>query len=936
LNGDFLTETIIKKKLIEVAMPLEVINKASTREKNIRKGHPSTLHLYWARRPLATCRAVIFAQLVDDPSSHPDKFPSQDDQQKERERLFKIIEELVTWENTNNEEVLQKAHKEILKSYDGELPIIYDPFSGGGSIPLEAQRLGLPSRGSDLNPVAVMIGKALIEIPSLFLNMKPIHPNGLDKLSYKNAEGLAEDVKYYGEWMRNRAFDRIGHLYPEIDLPSTYGGRKQKVIAWIWARTIPSPDPAFSECNVPLVSSFLLSLKKGKEAFVEPIIDKSSKTITYKIIYGGTSQQRETAKKGSKEGRGSYFTCLLSGSAISPEYIRKIANSTGLKSSLIAIVAEGKNGRAYLSPNNQHEDIAFSAEPVWFPEMEMNQKSKDLVSGRGYGFKSWHELFTKRQLLALTTFSDLIIDVRDKIEHDAIKAGMSVDQTPLSKGGVNAKAYSEALSVYLTNAISKLADYGSSISTWSVTRETIRNTFGRQAIPMTWDFAEVNAFSNSTGNWMNGVLWNVSAIEKFMPKSSGKILHHDAQTVKYEPNTIISTDPPYYDNIAYADLSDFFFLWMKPSLKSIYPNLFTTLSTPKSEELVALSYRHGNKNNADKFFLEGMTRAIKNMAENTSKVAPTTIYYAFKQSEIEKEGISSTGWATFLEAVIQAGYSIVGTWPMRTEMLNRMIATGTNALANSIVLVCRNRKEALGSITRAEFIRQLKIELPNALTNLKATNIAPADIPQSSIGPGIGIFSRYKAILENDDSHMSVKTALQLINRELGDEEGEYDSETSFAITWFEQNGFNVGDFGSAHNIANAKGISVNTLVHSGVAQSSGGKFSLLNRESLEDGWNPTTDKNLTIWECCQYLIKTMEDKGEFETAKLVKQMGSNRADSAKELAYTLYDVAANKRKDANEATAYNGLIAVWSELTAQAANITDEDLRGDAQMRMI
>ncbi|MDA8675489.1 DUF1156 domain-containing protein [Alphaproteobacteria bacterium] len=925
-----------KKKLIEVAMPLEAINAASVREKSIRHGHPSTLHLYWARRPLAACRAVLFAQLVDDPSAHPDKFPTEEDQQKERMRLFKIIEELVIWENSTNEEVLKRARDEILKSCDGELPPIHDPFSGGGSIPLEAQRLGLPATGSDLNPVAVMIGKAMIEIPPLFKDMKPIHPGGQEKLNYKNAEGLAEDVKYYGEWMRDKAFERIGHLYPQVDLPKEYGGGKATVIAWIWARTLPSPDPAFADVDVPIASTFLLSSKKGKEAFIEPVVDRQTKTITYRIVKGGTAEQRAVAKTGTKAQRGAHFTCLLSGSAIQPDYVRKIANTRGLGVELIAVVVEGNKNRVYVEPNQFQTDIALSAEPQWQPDGLMNQDSKDLVSGRGYGFKEWAELFTKRQLCALTTFSNLVHEARAQIEQDALAAGLPSDQTPLHDGGTSARAYAEAVSIYLGFAVSKCSDYWSSICSWNSPGQKMRNTFGRQAIPMVWDYAEANIFSSSSGNWMAMVNWTWKAVNALPSAQYSRMYNHDAQTISYKSNTIISTDPPYYDNIGYADLSDFFFTWMKPALKEVYPDLFGVMATPKAEELVATPYRHGGRDEAEAFFLTGMGKAIKNMADNTSEAAPATIYYAFKQSEIEQEGISSTGWATFLQAVIDAGYAVVGTWPMRTEMANRMIASGTNALANSVVLVCRKREAALGTITRAEFIRQLKTELPKAIAELKAANIAPTDIPQSSIGPGIGIFSRYQAVLEADDNPMSVKTALQLINRELGEEEGDYDAETSFALTWFEQNGFNVGDFGTANNIANAKSISVETLAHAGIAQSSGGKFSLLNRASLEEDWDPDKDNRVTIWECCQYLIRRMENKGEYEAAKLMKRIGPDRADAAKELAYALYDIAANKRKDATEATAYNGLIAAWSELSAQAANITDADLKGDGQGQLL
>ena len=918
-----------KRKLIEVAMPLEAINKASMREKSIRHGHPSTLHLYWARRPLAACRAVIFAQLVDDPSSHEDKFPTEEAQQKERERLFKIMEDLVIWENRTDEEVLKRARNEILKSCDGALPTIYDPFSGGGSIPLEAQRLGLPSYGSDLNPVAVMIGKAMIEIPPLFKDMKPINPRGEENLHYKNAEGLAEDVRYYGKWMREKAFDRIGHLYPQVDLPKDHGGKKASVIAWIWARTVPSPDPALKGLPVPLIRSFDISTKKGREAWIEPIIE--DKNYRFEIR---TTKQGDTRHElaGTVDRNGAF--CIVSKTAMPLKYIREQAQKGNMKQRLMAIVAEGKNGRVYLAPDDVHQSMAQNAQPEFRPDGLLPNNPRDFKTPN-YGMTTFGDLFTDRQLVALNSFSALVHEARKQTEKDALASGLSSDATPLRDGGTGAKAYAEACAVYLSFTISKLAAHHSSISTWDSGRQTIRNTFGRQAIPITWDFAEANPFSNSSGNWLGGgVEWVVKCLAEFIPVSPGCIEQRDARLVNYPSDTIVSTDPPYYDNIGYADLSDFFFTWMKPSLTPVYPDLFSVMATPKSEELVATPYRHGSRDAAEKFFLDGMSKAIKNMADNTSEAAPATIYYAFKQSEIEQEGISSTGWATFLQAVIEAGYTVVGTWPMRTEMTNRMIALGTNALANSVVLVCRKRKTALGTITRAEFIRQLKTELPKAIAELKAVNIAPTDIPQSSIGPGIGIFSRYQKVLEADDKPMSVKTALQLINRELGEEEGDYDPETSFALTWFEQNGFNVGDFGEANNLATAKGIAANALDHAGIAQSSGGKFNLLSRDDLQEDWSPSKDSR--IWECLQHLIKRMEDKGEKEAAKLMHAIGSNNAEAAKELAYAVYEISANKRSDASEATAYNGLIAVWSELSTQAANLTEDDILGDGQGQLI
>lgn len=921
--------TTYKKKLIEVAIPLEAINAASAREKSIRHGHPSTLHLWWARRPLAACRAVLFAQLVDDPSSHPDKFPTEEAVEAERKRLFQIIEDLVKWENSTNEEVLERARAEIRASCDGELPPVYDPFSGGGSIPLEAQRLGLPAYGSDLNPVAVMIGKAMIEIPPKFKDMEPIHPGLKGRNHYRNAEGLAEDVKYYGEWMREKAWERIGHLYPKVDLPSEYGGGKATVIAWIWARTVPSPDPAFSDVQVPLISSYMLSSRKGKETWLEPIVDKSAKKISYKIRRGGTKEELGAAKLGSTAGKRQAFRCVVSGAAVPYDHIRSAGKNGKMRQELIAIVAERKGGRAYVAPNNSHKEIALAAEPKWEPETELPNNPRDFKTPN-YGLKTFGDLYTDRQLVALNTLCDLVSEAREKITADAQHSELSKDPKSLRDGGLGGVAYAEAASVYLSFGISKMTDYHSTITAWHNGREIIRNAFGRQALPMTWDFTEANPFSKSTGNWGNCIEWGVKTLNQLQIAATGSVVQHDAQSVDYPVGTVVSTDPPYYDNIGYADLSDYFYVWMRRSLREMLPDQFGVLATPKAEELVATPYRHNGKEQAEHFFLSGMSEAIRRMARGSSEASPTTIYYAFKQSEIEQEGISSTGWATFLQAVVEAGYAVVGTWPLRTEMSNRMIASGTNALANSVVLVCRKKEDTAEAITRAEFIRTLKRELPSAIAELQAANVSPADMPQSAIGPGMGVFSRYKAVLEADDNPMTVKTALQLINAQLdeflNDLHGEFDADTRFAATWFEQHGNDKGDYGAADNLARARGISVESVKHAGIVDSSAGKVRIIKRAELDPDWDPAEDDHLTIWECCQHLIRALENEGEYAAALLLKKLGLDRAELVKDLAYYLYDICSNKRNDAREATAYNGLIAVWTDLTRQAASIHDTD----------
>ncbi|MXW41264.1 MAG: DUF1156 domain-containing protein [Synechococcus sp. SB0668_bin_15] len=926
-----------KKKLIEVALPLEAINKASVREKSIRHGHPSTLHLWWARRPLATCRAVLFGQLVDDPSSHPDKFPTEEAVEAERKRLFGIIEELVKWENSTNETVLERARAEIRKSCGGKLPPVYDPFSGGGSIPLEAQRLGLPAYGSDLNPVAVMIGKAMIEIPPKFKDRTPVHPDVKERMDYHNAEGLAEDVKHYGQWMREKAHERIGYLYPQVDLPKEHGGDKATVIAWIWARTVPSPDPAFSDVQVPIASTFLLCSKKDKEAWIEPIVNRSAKTISYRIRYGGTKQEIAKAKTGTKVGkRGANFCCLISETAITPDNVKRMGQNGKMSQTLIAIVAEGKRSRVYTSPTQEHEVLALSAIPAGAPETRLPHDPRNFWTV-DYGLTTFGDLFTNRQLVALNTFSNLVHEARQQIEADGLAAGRSPDPTPLRDGGTGAKAYAEAVSVYLGFAVDRLADRSSTVCHWDSSYVKLSNTFVRQALPMTWDFAEGNAFSSSTGNWHSCVMWIWKVLVNLVLSSPGLEHQHDAQTVVYPEKTVISTDPPYYDNIGYADLSDFFFCWMRRTTKTVFPDLFNVLATPKADELVVTPVRHGGPEIAQEFFLNGMRQVMKNMVQQCSEEIPAAIYYAFKQSEIAQEGISSTGWATFLSAVIEAGYAVVGTWPMRTELSNRMNGLGSNALANSVVLVCRKRQDAADTITRAEFIRALQRELPPAIAQLQAANIAPTDMPQSAIGPGMAVFSRYQAVLEANDNPMTVKTALQLINAQLdeflNELQGEFDPETRFAVTWFEQHGNREGEYGVADNLARARGISVESVRQAGIVASAAGRVRILQRSELDPDWDPATDHQLTVWECCQHLIRVLGNDGETAAARLLKAMGSDKAEMVKDLAYYCYDVCTNKRQDAREAMAYNSLIAVWAELTRQAAALRDPD--GIRQMAM-
>ena len=518
------------------------------------------------------------------------------------------------------------------------------------------------------------------------------------------------------------------------------------------------------------------------------------------------------------------------------------------------------------------------------------------------------------------------------------EAGLSFDDIPLRDGGIGAKAYAEAVSVYLGLSIGRLANRSSSICFWDPTGQNVQQVFARQAIPMTWDFVEGNPFSNSSGNYVGQVRYLTKAMETLPAQPSGSANQEDARDVNYPDEFALSTDPPYYDNIGYADLSDFFYVWLRPAISPVYPEIMSILATPKSNELVATPYRHGGSENAERFFLEGMKTVMERANGSVSSEFPSTIYYAFKASEFQSEGVYSPGWATFIQAVIDSGFTLNGTWPIRTELTGNL-KRRVNALANSVVLVCRKRAADAEVITRTDFTRALKRELPPAIGALRTANIAPADMPQSAIGPGMGIFSRHAAVLESDDSPMPVKTALQLINHELdaflNDVQGEFDADTRFAITWFEQNGMATGDYGTANNLATARGLSVESVKHAGIVESRAGKVRILKRDELPDDWDPKTDTHLTVWECCQYLIRTLENDGEHQAAVLLRKIGADKADAAKELAYCLYDLCANKRGDANEATSYNALIAVWPDLTLQAARIHETDLDGDPQTAM-
>ncbi|QOW01476.1 DUF1156 domain-containing protein [Rhodococcus pyridinivorans] len=826
------TTAVPRRKLIEVALPLEKINAESAREKSIRHGHPSTLHLWWARRPLAAARAVLFAQLVDDPSSFPDRFPTDEAVAKERKRLHEIIEQLVVWENAGDENLLRRAREEILASSDGNPPPILDPFAGGGTIPLEAQRLGLEAHASDLNPVAVLINKALIEIPPKFAGRPPVFPGAADAQinTWPRATGLAEDVRRYGQWMRDEAEKRIGRLYPKAQLPD---GSEATVIAWIWARTVTCPNPACS-IAMPLVRSWWLGKKKNKEAYVVPSVLNGK--VEFSI--GHDPKKAPTKDTDGTVGR-TGAVCVGCGAAVELKYIRAEGRAGRMGTKLMATVAEGERTRIYLEPTSEHEEAAQVDRPIDVPDGDLAKNTRDFKTPN-YGITSFVDLFTSRQLTALATFSDLVGEARERVLEDALAAGMPEGET-LEKGGIGAVAYADAVATYLGFSVSRLADYGSSISTWmpDPKNEGIRNTFARQAIPMTWDFAEANPLSSASGNFWFMIRGIGRTLDVAVTRShSGSALQRNAADREYN-NFLISTDPPYYDNIGYSDLSDFFYVWLRRSLKYIHPEVLSTMLVPKSEELVANPYRHNGKSGAHKFFEEGFREVFRRARETALPDYPTAVYYAFKQQSSDDHGEASTGWETLLEGMIRSGWSIVATWPLRSERGGRMISVGTNALASSIVLALKPRPVDASTTDRRGFINALKAELPGALRELQQGAIAPVDLPQAAIGPGMAVFSRFSGVLADDGSKMTVRAALARINEILDEvlveQEGDFDPDTRFAIAWFRQYGFDAGAFGDADNMARARNASLEHLERSGILTSRAGKVALLSPVALAE-----------------------------------------------------------------------------------------------------
>ena len=901
----------MKKKLIETSLPLEAINEASVREKSIRHGHPSTLHLYWARRPLATARAVLFAQLVDDPASRPEEFPTVETQDAERTRLHDLMSRLVVWENSSDTALLEQARAEIRRSNGGTMPAVVDPFAGGGSIPLEAQRLGCHAEASDLNPLAVLINKALIDIPPRFRGGAPVHPGIADQHGYQGAEGLAEDIRYYGKEMRDEAERRIGHLYPKVKAP---GGTEHTVIAWIWARTVTSPNPA-NPIEVPLVRTWWLSKKKGKEAWVRATVRDGQ--VHYEVVHDANGP------KGSDDGTISRRNAIAVGdeTPIDIKYIRSEAQAGRLSTHLIAVAAEDRRGRLYVSPTDEHSDAAHVERPADVPNQLIPTRNHNVDRLPMYGMPTWADAFTNRQLVALTTFSDLVGEMHKRVLSDALASGVSEGES-LEAGGTGARAYADAIATYLALSVSRLSDRSSSICSWDSSRESMRNVFSRQAIPMVWDFAEANPFSHSSGNFLGQVEWIAGVVERLPADSAGNARQLSAAARDYT-GLVVSTDPPYYDNIGYSDLSDFFYVWLRRCLQEIHPSVVSTMLTPKAEELVANPYRHDGKENAAKFFVDGFNTVFHRIRRGANPDVPMTVYYAYKQQDDGTDGKTSTGWHTLLDGLIGAGWEVTATWPVRSELTNRMLSQGTNALASSIVLACRPRPGDAPTTTQRAFVQRMKSELPGALRTLMQGDIAPVDLAQAAIGPGIAVFSRYARVRSASGGDIGAREALELINRTLdevlGEQESDFDPDTRFAVRWYRQYGWRSEHSGIADQLARTTQTSIAELQRGGIFATEGGKGRLLSIRELDAQWDPASDSRLSIWEATLRLAALLESKGLESVAELVAKLPDTIPLSAiKELGFLLFHEA-ERKGDGADAQALNALVTSWGDVSLKA-----------------
>ena len=689
--------------------------------------------------------------------------------------------------------------------------------------------------------------------------------------------------------MRDEAEKSIGYLYPKVKI----SGVEATVLAWIWARTVTCPNPACGG-TLPLVRSFWLSKKKGKECYVVPIPD--GKRVRFKI--GGPDG---VPRAGTVSRTGAVCLLCPTPTPIPLSYIRAEGRAGRMGAQLMAIAVEGHRQRYYLAPTEEHEKAAEVPRPVDVPDAELPEQALGFRV-QGYGMRTWAELFTNRQLTALTTFSDLIYEIRRRAIADGAE-----------------HSYADAIACYLGCVLSKAADYNCTGAVWDPPNDRPKNLFARQAIPMIWDYPEVNVFADIGGTWTGCLRVVTEAMDGLHvePKAAAHVRQANAGTLEIPKDAVTCTDPPYYDNVGYADLSDFFYVWLRRSLGGFFPDLLATMLTPKADELVADPFR---RDNAERYFEEGYTRVFTRICESTPDHFPITVFYAFKQAETDSDGdLASTGWETLLEGMLTAGWVVTATWPVRSERTGRMRDIKSNALASSIVLACRPRPADARVTDRRGLITALQEEFPEALRKLEEGKVAPVDLRQAAIGPGMAVFSRYARVNEPNGERMQVRAALSLINQVLDESlsqlEGDVSAETRWAVEWFKQFGFDSGPFGMAETLSKGTDTDIDALGRAGVVKSGGGKVKLLSVRDIPANYDPADDERVSEWKVSLHLAKLLTKQGADAAAQLMADARDRvDLDDLKELAYLLYSIA-EKKGWAETALLFNGLGTSWSDL---------------------
>jgi putative DNA methylase len=877
-----------KRKLIEAALPLDAINAASRADKDRKTGTIRNIHKWFAPMPTPAWRALLFASVVDDPGTA-----------EEREALWSLIEELVaSGPEPPAESVLARAKNAIRTSVGHDVPLVLDPFCGGGSTLVEALRLGLPARGSDLNPVPTLISRALVTLLPTVSGQGPFsESHGQVAMSGDGRAGFVTDVLAYAEGVRESAQRALAANYPQSPAGNT-------VYAWLWARTALCSNPACGKRTV-LATSWWLSKRKGERAWLLPATTRDSDEVEFRI---------ETAGDGPvpppKTGRGATFSCLHCAASIGEEHLAREGEHGRLAVRLLALACiDGEKKRTFELPDETQTLAAYGVQE------DPALRDLNVSDGGGrqrFGCDTYADIFLPRQALALDTFARAVDGVRDRVIGDGADGN-----------------YADTVATFLGLCVGRLAHANSSQCRWNVAATgfipKIEPAFGRHDLPMSWDFAESNPFAGSVGDWNQVVKTALRAVRLAPLTGSAATGLADARRAIPESErgqVLVATDPPYFGHIDYSELSDYFYIWLRRALRRVHPDLFSVLVPPRRDELVALPSRHdGSSAGAYNYFVSGFTEVFRNLCQGQDERFPMLIVYAHREGER-----GTAGWEAMLEAVLAAGLMVVGTLPLHATRNQRMTGLGTNALATYVVMVCRPRPDDAARITRQDLVRLLRAELVDAVSEFQAASIAPVDLAQAVIGPGMQIYSRHGAVLETDGSRVNVGAALSVINRTLAEiideQEADLDAPSRWAVTWYEQHGLESASFGEADQLARAKGTSADELVRAGIVDSGGNKVALIPRDEMPDEWSPATDAIPTAWEAVQHLVVALSVGGEQQAAATYRTLGQ-LADPARELAYRLFRVAEGAGLS-DEALAYNGLVTSWSEIARLAASIPD------------